>query len=288
MRLRPLQSLVLAALLYVVLAPQFACTVIGALAGGAADATTRPIPAGDAVTVKPGRHLTVTLRNGERFTGVFRDTSRLSDSEYDASWQRWLASPGHVSSVAPGDSITLVDSRGEWPATFLGYEYRSLEVKPADGEMRRVPLATLRTLRGPDRREWDGTTLEALDAAGAIPSRMAIELDVVEQLRGISSMGAVRRSIPLNEIQTISVSHGTHGALVGAVIGLAADVLVVTSIRRSQNAGFGCALLWLSLQASAEPTEVQLTDRPYDRLAGRFVEPALGTNTSSRRGAPVR
>ena len=109
MRLRPLQPFLFAALLVLVLVPHLACTVIGTLVGGAIDSRSRGrvIPTGEAATIARGKHLVLTLRDGQHVRGVYRDTMNLGDADHDALWRRWLARADHASSPIPGDEVTV-------------------------------------------------------------------------------------------------------------------------------------------------------------------------------------
>lgn len=290
MKLRPLQSIAMAAILLLLLAPQYACTILGSIAGAADDARraeSRIIPTGEAVTVRPGTRLIVRLRDGQRLEAVYRDTTRLGDPDYLALWQRWLAIPGHVNSVAPGDRVTVVDGDGEWPAVFVGYHYRSIEVTTSGDSLRRIPLASLRRLSNAREEVWTGRELEAFDTAGLIPSRMGVVLRTQGAARGISVTDGATRAISLSEILTISPTPGHSGQIGGMIVGMALDALVVTAlVREPKSNDLGCAILLLGL-ASSLPPDVQLTPQPYDRLAGQFVPEVGGRQVETSRAAPA-
>lgn len=293
MRLRPLQSFVFVTLLIVMLAPHFACTVIGALVGGAIDSGSagRVIPAGEAVTVPRGKRLVLTLRDGRRLRGVYRDTVSLGDADHDALWRRWLARPGHATSPTPGDEVTVVDDSGEWRAVFAGYHYRSIEVAPLGGDIRRIPLAALHTLRDTTGAEWSGSQLAALDAVGALPTRLAIVIGNNEVIRGITRTAERTQMVSVSEIRQIAFDHGHTGKTVGTIVGLAVDVtLVAAGAAMSSMNTSGCSGMDLSgLQSYGElPPGVQLTSQPYDRLAGTFVPEAPGHTAGGNRAAPAR
>lgn len=292
MRLRPLQWVGFAGLMTVVLAPHFACTVIGALVGGAIDARSqgRVIPTGEAVTVPRGTRLVLTLRDGRRVSGVYRDTVSLGDPDHDALWRRWLAQPKHAASPTPGDEVTVVDESGEWRAVFAGYHYRSIEVAPMGADIRRVPMASLRSLRDTTGHEWSGSMLAALDASGSLPSRLAIVIGNDAVSRGITRTTGRSQMVSMSEIQQITFEHGHTAQTVGIIVGLAADVTIVAAAAAlSSMDSYGCAGTDLSGIGwfTAIPPGVQLTSQPYDRLAGTFLPEAAGHTASGSRAAPA-
>jgi len=293
MRLRPLQSLVLAALLYVVLAPQFACTAGRAIGGSRLDlppSTNRLVESGDAMTIPPGTPLVVLLRDGRRVEGVFRDTTSLDDTEYAALWQRWLSSAAHPSIPRPGDSVTLVYEHSERAARLEGYHYRSvlLTLLPGDSLVQ-IPMASLEALRTVDGHSHSGAALAMLDAETVLPSRLALLLETGSRLTGISQMDLAAQVIPSSEIRYLALQRGNDGgAALGVLIGLAAGVaLVVLAIQNAPGPRCEADLPPGSLFGLQQPG-LGFSTRPYDRLAGRFLEPARGTDASTRRAAPVR
>ncbi len=294
MRMRPLQSLLFAALLFLIVLPQVACTAIGALLGSAIDSpsTPRVIPTGEAVTVPRGKRLIVTTRDGRRFVGVYRDTASLADSEHDALWRRWLADLNHAAIAVPGDEVTVTDANGEWRGVFAGYHYRCIEVAPLRGEPRRIPMAALIALRGPGGQQWTGEVLEALDASGALPSRMAIVLTTNEPSHGITRMESGERAIALSEIYLLTLDHSHAARNVGVVVGLAADMLVVAAVASASSSWGWTNCSDLDLGGWGGTTEllreVQLTQQPYDRYAGAFTSPTAGQITAGRHAASVR
>lgn len=107
---RPVQSLLLAMLLFVILSPQLACTAIGALVGDRVDsglASRRVLAPGDAIAAKPGTRMTLMLRDGRRVTGTYRDTTNLGPAAYAEVWRRWQAVPGKVGIITTGDRVTV-------------------------------------------------------------------------------------------------------------------------------------------------------------------------------------
>lgn len=292
MRLRPLQSLAFAAVLYVVLAPQTGCTALFAIVGDAADsagAPSRTVPAGKAATIRHGRRVFVVLRDGSRLEGAYRDTVGLDDAAYESLWQRWLADDDHVPSVVPGDSITVVQDSGEWPGVFRGYHYRSIEATTADGVLRRVPMASIRLLLGPGEFRRTGEDLRALDAASALPSRMGIVLATSDVMHGISSLGEREKVVSISDIRVLGLDHGHAGRNTGIVLGLAADVLVVTSLAEASTPTINCQDWdWGGFQPWGAGSEgVEPTHQPYDRLAGDFTRP-LGGAGSAQHAAAAR
>ena len=293
MRLRPLQSLVFAGLLYVVMAPQFACTAGRAMNGSRLDlppSTDRLVGSGDAMTIPPGTHLVVFLRDGRRIEGVFRDTTSLDAEEYAGLWQRWLSSAAHPSIPRPGDEVTLVYEHAERPARLEGYHYRSvlLTLLPGDSVVQ-VPMASIEAIRTPDGHSHSGTTLAMLDAETILPSRLALRLETSSKLTGISGAGSTSVVIPSSDIRALALQRGDHGtAALGLLVGLAAGAaLVVLAINSAPSPECNWNPPPGTLLGQLNPG-LGLSTQPYDRLAGRFVEPAPGADSRSRRAAPVR
>jgi hypothetical protein len=292
MRLRPLQSLAFAVLLGLLLAPQTGCTALFAIVGDSADsagAPRRTVPAGKAATIPHGRHVIVVLQDGTRVEGAFRDTVRLPDASYESLWQRWLANDDHVPSVVPGDPVTVADDSGEWSGVFRGYHYRSIEVTTADGTLRRVPMASIRALSGPGGFRRTGEDLRALDAASALPSRMGIALAINDAMHGISSIGMRERVVSISDIRVLGLDHGHAGRNTGIVLGLAADVVVVTTVAQASTSAFACQDAdWGDIHLFGARSEgIELTHQPYDCVAGGFV-PDVGGSGSALRAAPAR
>jgi len=292
MRLRALQSFVFATLLIVMLAPHFACTVIGTLVGGAIDSrsTGQVIPAGEAVTVPRGKRLVLTMRDGRRVSGVYRDTVSLGDADHDALWRRWLARPGHTACPTPGDEVTVVDDSGEWRAVFAGYHYRSIEVAPLGGEIRRIPMEALRTLRDATGTQWSGSQLAALDASGELPTRLAIVLGTDTLNRGLTWTTERTQWVSVSEIRQLAFEHTHTARTIGTLVGLTADVAIVAAGAPMSSLGnFGCPSISLGgiLSSNALPAGVQLTSQPYDRLAGTFVPEGAGRTEAGNRAAPA-
>lgn len=292
MRLHPLQSLVLAALLYVVLAPQFACTAGRAMGGSRLDlppSTDRLVESGDAMTIPPGTRLVVLLRDGRRVQGIFRDTTSLGDTEYAALWQRWLSSAAHPSIPRPGDSVTLVYEHAERTARLEGYHYRSvlLTLLPGDSLVQ-IPMASLEALRTADGHSHSGAALAMLDAETILPSRLALMLETSGAVRGISQMELATEVIPSSEIRYLALQRGEHsGVALGAFIGLAAGVALVV-IAISSATGPQCAPdLPPGILFGLQQRGLGVSTEPYDRFAGRFIDPARGTDASSRHAAPA-
>ncbi|MEO5989491.1 MAG: hypothetical protein ABIU54_13350 [Candidatus Eisenbacteria bacterium] len=281
MRLRPLQSLLLALALLLVLAPHVACTAIGALIGTGLDAIyshPRVIPAGEAATVPRGKPMVVTQRDGKRIAGAYRDTTTLGDSAYAGLWRRWESAAQRAQSVAPGDPITVVDASGEWSATFAGYHYRSIVVAPLpDGAPKRVLLSNLRMLRGPNGYESSGEALAALDANWALPSRLALVIGLEPHGRGITEMVPSKLTVPCSEIRSISLDRRHVGRNVGALVGMVGDVIILAGLAYSATASddSGCdnsAIRYSSLERGL-PSGIELTTQPFDRYAGRMLQP---------------
>lgn len=296
MRLRPLQSLLLACLLLLLLAPQLACTAIGALIGSGVDEAIhqpRVIPAGEAVTIPPGKAIVLLLRTGRRVTGAYRDTTTLSDTAYAALWSRWQDDPSHVESVRPGEEVTVVDSSGEWRGRFVGYHYRSIVVEPLEGgPAKRVRLSGVRTLRGPNGREWNGESIAALDASGALPSQLALVVQTGESGHGITQMTAGRKVVPTSEVVWLTLEGSHVGRNVGALVGLAGDVLLVANGTVAASSR-GCIFIFPKYSATGGQVEalasgIHLTTQSYDRLAGAFVPSSAGGATPGRHAAAVR
>ncbi len=293
MRLRPFQSLVLAALLYVVLAPQFACTTSRAIGGSRLDlppSTNRLVESGDAMTIPPGTPLVVLLRDGRRVEGTFRDTTSLGDVEYAALWQRWLSSAAHPSIPRPGDSVTLVYEHSERAARLEGYHYRCvlLTLLPGDSLVQ-IPMASLEALRTVDGHSHSGAALAMLDAETILPSRLALLLETGSAVRGISQMELASEVIPSSDIRYLALQRDDHsGAGLALLIGLAAGAaLVIIAIENAPGPRCEADLPPGSILGLQRPGLGPST-HPYDRLAGRFLEPARGTDPSTRHAAPAR
>lgn len=297
MRLRPLQSLMLAFALFLVLAPHVACTAIGALIGTGVDAMyshPRVIPAGEAATIRRGKRMVVTLRDGRRIAGAYRDTTSLDASAYAKLWRRWENTEPRARSVALGDQVTVSDASGEWRGIFAGYHYRSIVVAPLqDGVPTRVLLSNLNTLRGPNGYESSGETLAELDAAWALPSQFALVIGLDPRGRDITKMEPSSQTVPCSEIRSISLDRKHIGRTVGAVVGMVGDVVIVASLAYALSASnSGCATgIRYSSWERGLPAGVELTTQPYDRYAGRMLQPSADVTTTAPHAAaatPIR
>ena len=140
----------------------------------------------------------------------------------------------------------------------------------------------------PSPAEMGAAGLRAFGRIASAWKLSALMLETSGAVRGISQMELATEVIPSSEIRYLALQRGEHsGAALGAFIGLAAGVALVV-IAISSATGPECAAdLPPGILFGLQQRGLGVSTQPYDRFAGRFIDPARGTDASSRHAAPT-
>ena len=234
-------------------------------AGAAAEVVSDVIPAGRALLIDPGTHVTLRLKDGTRLEGHYLGRALLDSATYAPRFE----ARSRTSSYAPfalGETlhVALRDGR-EWTAPFAGYAEQSLLLQGPDGRLR-VPFEFTKLLQHANGGEVATKALSRAFHDGLLPSAEALTLE--EGPSGVT----IDREVAIEDIASATVtvrSSGTNvaGIIVVSVLAAAALTLIVIALtlRSSTPAPSGC---------TRYPTgffSARVTTRPFDRCRACFV-----------------
>jgi hypothetical protein len=262
------------------------CFTLGALVvAGMTHKDPRIVPAGDAIYLDAGQELTLHLRDGSTVHGRFVRRTLLEPDRYRPRFEASSARGGWTP-FALGESLTVETADGKrMTAPFAGYAVRALVLRlERDGEGLRVPFESARSVRRAGGGVVSLDSLLAAEVRGELPSAEAIALNVVKKGNGIAIReGGPPHAVPLEDVERVTVSSGSGSAAGLIVLGVAVDVvLLVTYLHSIADSGPSCDYRGPTYAAA------RVTERPFDRRLGRFVEENLAGEDSVSMPEPVR
>ena len=247
------------------------CFTLGAvLVASMTHQDPRFLPAGDAIYLDRGSALTLHLHDGSSVSGRFAGRELLAPDRYRTRFEAHAARGGW-SPLALGESLTVETTEGKRvPASFEGYAMRALVLRgPQAGEPTRVPFESTRSIERSRGGIVSVDSLLAADVRGDLPSAEAIALDVVKEGNGIAIReGGPPRVFPLAEIDRVTV-RAQNGSAAGIIaLGVVVDiVLLAVYLNSIEGSSSGCEY--------RAPIVVRVTEQPFDRTLGRFVDENL-------------
>jgi len=262
-----------------------ACTLIGVAIGmaGSADAPPSRLPAGSVFKVSPGALIVVATKDRKEYSGVYLARELVEDTSYAARYGAWRTASPRAPALGADVEIEMEDGSHVHGA-FDGFTYRAARVI-ADPKLGAGAFAfkRMRWLQTEDMR-WTGDALARLDIAGEIPTREAIRLGIVRPFSwswqassGITSMGIDATDypeqvvVPVDSVAAILVRGESAAPLVLGLIGLVADILVVSSI----NQDLSDTKCGGSSGPTPTTTYVERSEADFLPFAGEFALPAV-------------
>jgi len=201
--------------------PLAGCTFWGWLIGHQADKNAAPktVPPLEVVRLDKGRGVELTLRDGSQVSGRFDGLEPIPQSQYRDRWKESLQALAPATLV-PGLGAAQLRTKGgkESEVTLVGLLPGALRIRTGrSATVGAVTLDSVATLGVPGGGSIDGATLARLAQEGRLPF-----LDGV----ALKAKDGTRQVVPLESVRSGSFKHG-HGALIGALTGLAIDGLIV-------------------------------------------------------------
>lgn len=233
--LRPRRSSLLFLLLLAASFPAAGCSMIGFAIGAAADADDGKVVSPSRVTTLPRDTKVRVVERGRWIEGRTDGLETTDDGTYAIRYAAAVACLPDGAFPRLHESVTVHLDEGDRPpvsfhAELLGFDRESMTVLPAgertprDLELRRLAGLTLA-----DGRSVDAIALRDAVRTGAIPQRTAL---VLRTDRG-------RELIPLDRVDQVARRSSGSGKLAGFLVGAVIDVVVVTSIRKDFEDGWG-------------------------------------------------
>jgi len=235
---------VLAALaLFVVIAlATNGCSVIGFGVGAISDSTkpdSLTVPGWEVQTVKPGREIKLTLRNGEQLTGKFAGVDPVPQEQYAERYANFRDQrKEEVPLPALGEKINITLNSGvQGERELLGFDYQYVpaqakkEESPSlmslqcaisvrqsgDTTSARVLVSDIDRIVDDQGNVVQGKTLAKLASEGQIPFLCAVAIQ--------DSTG--HRQIAMEEVERIELKNRKHDKWKCAAIGAVFDVLLL-------------------------------------------------------------
>ena len=239
-----MQSRALAVFSFLVLVALAAggCSVIG-LGIGAISDSAKPdsltVPGWEVRTVKPGREMKLTLRDGEQLTGRFAGVDSVPEKQYV---QRYTSCRERTGKEAPlpamGERIDITLNSGvEGERELLGFDYQYTTAKtkgkevpspvtshcalsvrqPGDTTSGNVLVSDIERIVNKEGEVIEGPTLERLVSGGQVPFLSAI---AVHDLSG-------RRQIGMEQVQRIELKNKKRDRWKFAFVGAAFDAALL-------------------------------------------------------------
>ncbi len=194
------------------------CTVVGLGVGAALDAGKgKPLvpQALNTGEVKPGKRITLTLRDDSKVSGTFRGVVAVPPEAYAVSYDRARADLGNDATLpCLGEEVVIVmDSGDTVTGRLLGFDNERVVLESATGPSD-VRVGTVSRVADGYGHTVTGRALMAYLWSGLLPVRSAVALDV---RRGHQEL------IPLDRI--LEIKQPANGKKIGTMVGGALDVI---------------------------------------------------------------
>ncbi len=220
-------SWILIFLLVIWIVFQVKCTTAAGLIIGAAVGPGKMIiPGWKIVKVKPGKKITVFLKEGQYRRGIYRGITYVPEAKYAEKYaQSRELNRGEIILPALGEKINVETSKGGRyeNISFQGFDRETISVKFGTlGRPSNLKLETVKAIQDHDGNPLDVAKIKSLLAAGKIPLLSAISSISVIQI--LSSDGKIEL-IPTDQIYEIEVPGKNPPLLQGFLIGATIDMI---------------------------------------------------------------
>ena len=238
-------SWILIFLLVVWIAFQVNCaSFIGFIAGAAVGPGKMTIPGWEIVQVKPGKKITVFLKEGQYKRGIYRGISYIPEAKYAEKYaQSRDQNRGEITLPALGEKITIQTTKGGRyeNISFQGFDLEAVSVKRAGMDKSlTLKLETIQAIQDRDGNPLDIAKIKNLLAAGKIPCLSTIKISAIK----IISEGKIEL-IPMDNIYEIKVPRSGHRSiLTGFLIGAGADIIAWVVFWGPSLAEASCPLVY--------------------------------------------
>jgi hypothetical protein len=213
--------------------PLAGCTVIGLLVGAHHDknATPRPIPPLQVVSLDKGSNVELELRDGSLVAGRFDGLEPVPDARYRERWKESLQQLAPTTAVPGlGAARLRTNSGGDAEVTLLGLRPAGLSIREGgSATLGAVPFASIASLGVPGGGSIDGSALARLAQEDRLPF-----LDAA----AVKTKGGARQVVPLENVRTTSI-RGHSGKLTGVLVGAVIDVALVAVAAHSMSNMYG-------------------------------------------------
>lgn len=238
----PWRVLAVLALFVVIALATNGCSVIGFGIGAISDSTkpdSLTVPGWEVQTVKPGREIKLTLRNGEQLTGKFAGVDPVPQEQYAERYANFRDQrKEEVPLPALGEKINITLNSGlQGERELLGFDYQYVSVKakgekvpshvspqcaisvrqPGDTTSGKVLVPDIDRIVDNEGNVVEGPTLEMLASEGQVPFLSTV---AIHDLSG-------RRQIAMEEVERIELKNRKHDKWKCAAIGAVFDVLLL-------------------------------------------------------------
>lgn len=228
-----------------ILSPLFAsfllpgCTLIGFAVGDSMDRAARKEatgPAARVISLKPGRTITVTYKNGQQMTGVYQGLRQRPASEYIPLYEGTRANRFKATLPAIGDTLSVVLHSGKiMEALLAGFGLYCVWLKsPKEASLTYIPVSDIARIM--DRRGlvFDTLSLRSIIVQRRVPSVVTVLLR--------QDSGDV--NVPPEWISRVPVHVKPHYWLIYGGVGLIVDAAVVAALIysaiESMNLSWNC------------------------------------------------
>jgi hypothetical protein len=238
-------SWILIFLLVVWIAFQVNCaSFVGFIVGAAMGPGKMTIPGWKIVQVKPGKEITVFLKEGKYKRGIYTGISYIPDAKYAEKYaQSREQNQGEIILPALGEKITIQTTIGGGYENILfqGFDIEAISVKLI-GMARPITLqlGTIKAIQDHDGNPLDIAKIKNLLSAGKIPCLSAISSTSAIK---ITSDGKIEL-IPMDDIYQIEAPGKSPPILKGFMIGAGIDVIAWVLFWGPQLSEASCPLVY--------------------------------------------
>ncbi len=198
------------------------CTVIGMTIGSEMDRAIRREATGSAmrvISLKPGRSITVTQKNGQEMTGVYEGLRQRPASEYVPLYEEARANLFKTTLPVVGDTLSVTLWTGKiMEAPLIGFGLQHMWLKsPKENSLTNIPLSDITRIRNNRGVAFDSLKQRSMMAEDGMPSVMIV---LLRQDSGDAN-------IPTDSISRVHVHGKSQYWLIGGGVGLIIDYAVL-------------------------------------------------------------
>lgn len=213
-----------AILLVPVVAASGGCTLVGFAVGAGIDhhsPSRKTVAAREIHELKRGRSVSVLLADGRRLEGKFGGVRYQNADTYAgpyASARQSKPSGASLPSLGPGAHISGRKTGQELAVDLMGFDLQGVVARPLDKAARSYRFTDVATLRDAAGLTISGEQLQSLVTQGQVPLLSEILLEQPAQ------------AAALQDVTGVEVRTQKRGKVIGALVGLAVDIVVFASI----------------------------------------------------------